>query len=641
MDSIDNYINFLQSDNTFQEKPNKLPEIFRKPKASIEEWINDPYYIGEINIYPFWKNKLIDFFKNDDKRECIISGGIRGGKTFFACLIMARNLYELIYDYYTLGSVKGRFNLDDSSSVMMFMLSISLKKTFETSFLMLTNILDKSPFIKEYGQRNYNKNETLEYLNKRILISVAPANQRGVLSSDAFCVMLDESNFLKNSSDNTFEVAFNLYAEVRNRILQTFGKHGNTILVSSVDTTSSFIETRIEDRKDDPETMIIMAKNFEIRPEEYSKERFHTYIGNKNSQPFVIDLENKNKWIDVLKTLKVENVEEFANFDNIFEVKIPEDIKSFVTEAPIEFYKNAKIDILHFLKEVCGVSIGSVGNFMNNTQAFNDCINSELRHPFMFETVEVSTENAKKRNELIDAVQSGFIGNEQYDYAVSIDASKTGDSTGFTMGYYDSKLNKVVIVLQLKILPPKNPLHKIRYQTIIDFIKFLKYERKFNIRMFRCDTYQDESFLQPLSELGIDSSTISVERDHEYILFRTLILEGRIEFYDYPDFRKELFALVHDVANRRIDHTSKGSKDISDANCRLVVALVRKYDNLTKNINLTIKMLLDSRKKEDNSSMTKDQVLNIEIKNFEKQFIGEEVVQNKTMNKLLNIITRK
>jgi hypothetical protein len=646
MESIDKYINFLKNNDINQEQPlNNIPEIFQKPIPPIREWINNKYFIGKSNIFDFWKDKLITFY-NEDKRECIVTGGTRSGKTFYCNLIIERDLHELIYEFYQTGSVKTKFGLDDSSPISIKILSKTIKETHKTTFAMLRNMLRKSPFIREYGQHNYQKNESLEFLDGRIIISVGSADEGSILSTDLFVLLLDESNFLKNSHDDSFATAMNIYSEAVNRIKQTFtvkGKsYGHNILASSVNTMSSFIESRIKDKKDDEETMIILARNFEIRPDEYSKERFYTFIGNKNSQPFVINLENKEKWIDILTTLRIDNLEEFINYNNITEVKIPEEMKTLVTEAPIDFYKSAKNNILHFLKEVCGISIGDVGDFFNNLIAFNDCINDNLKHPFLFEQIEVSTENAKKRNELIDALSPIFLPLKDKSYAVTLDASKSSDSTGFTMGYYDDATNKVIIVLQLKILPPKNPLHKIRYQTIIDFIKFLKYKRGFNIRMFRCDTYQSESFLQPLSELGIDCGTISVEKDIEYITFRTLILEGRVEFYNYLYFKKELFALVHDIANRKIDHTSKGSKDISDSNCRLVSCLVKKYDNLTEGVGETLKALIESRKKGESKSLTVEEIIKMEEINFQKSMgYSTHRPESPTMSKLLNIITRR
>jgi len=50
----------------------------------IEDWLT-PYYIGDMasNLYPFWKDVLIDIFGDPDNMpsEVIFTGGIGTGKT--------------------------------------------------------------------------------------------------------------------------------------------------------------------------------------------------------------------------------------------------------------------------------------------------------------------------------------------------------------------------------------------------------------------------------------------------------------------------------------------------------------------------------------------------------------------------------
>ena len=185
-DNIDNFIDFLKDDKQVIITPEKdIPEIFKKPKVPVREWVNDPYYVGDITIFPFWKEKLIEFYE-EDNREVIVTGGTRSGKTYFSDLIFHRDLYELIYDFYALGSTKAKFGLDDSSPVTMMLLSTTIQKTHATTFLMLRNMLDKSQFLRDFGKRNTAKDTVLEFLDRRIIISVGASDQRSILSTDLY-----------------------------------------------------------------------------------------------------------------------------------------------------------------------------------------------------------------------------------------------------------------------------------------------------------------------------------------------------------------------------------------------------------------------------------------------------------------------
>lgn len=75
---------------------------FKEVPVSIDEFICNPYYLGETNrngdaVYPFWKETLRDIFNHGNQyNEIVLSGATRIGKTSTATIIAAYMLYRLM-----------------------------------------------------------------------------------------------------------------------------------------------------------------------------------------------------------------------------------------------------------------------------------------------------------------------------------------------------------------------------------------------------------------------------------------------------------------------------------------------------------------------------------------------------------------
>ena len=186
------------------------------------------------------------------------------------------------------------------------------------------------------------------------------------------------------------------------------------------------------------------------------------------------------------------------------------------------------------------------------------------------------------------------------------------------LGYYDQIKNKIIVVLQLRINPPSNHSHKIRYHSIIEFINYLINERKFNIKYLWVDGYQSEYFIQYYQERKIEANLLGIDRvDSQYMQFRNSILENSVEYYDYDIFKEELFALIHDRAGKKVNHPPNGTKDVSDAVCRLFYGMKMKfYVAPQTNIKSTVLHLI-SRNRDINNmgdDISRNDLLKIENK---------------------------
>ena len=62
-----------------------------------------------------------------------------------------------------------------------------------------------------------------------------------------------------------------------------------SILVSSSQYDSSFTNQRIKELADDPHAYIVNAKIYDVKPQNYSKDRFSVFIGSGELDPMIIE----------------------------------------------------------------------------------------------------------------------------------------------------------------------------------------------------------------------------------------------------------------------------------------------------------------------------------------------------------------
>ncbi len=73
-----------------------------------------------------------------------------------------------------------------------------------------------------------------------------------------------------------------------------------------------------------------------------------------------------------------------------------------------------------------------------------------------------------------------------------------------------------------------------------------------------------------LKALGFEAANLSTESFEAYKLLKDLIYSGRLRFYYYDPFVREIMSLYLDVNKAKVDHPPEGSKDVADAVCGVV-----------------------------------------------------------------------
>ena len=174
----------------------KLIEDNSDELVPIEEWVNNPYYVGDINIYPFWKKVIIDFY-NGNKNSIIFTGSTRSGKSFIAYLLIIRKLYELSEYRRKYGSASLKFGLDESSNISILILSAKLETAERESISVLRRMIDNIEYFNCFMPRNDKIKSLLSFDDDRIQVRAVSSYVRSLLGTNMICVMLDEMNFIR------------------------------------------------------------------------------------------------------------------------------------------------------------------------------------------------------------------------------------------------------------------------------------------------------------------------------------------------------------------------------------------------------------------------------------------------------------
>jgi len=159
---------------------------------------------------------------------------------------------------------------------------------------------------------------------------------------------------------------------------------------------------------------------------------------------------------------------------------------------------------------------------------------------------------------------------EQPCYIAGDPATKN-DAFGIAMCHQDPKTEKILVDIAHRFEPKGTKSAEVDAQKVAEFI--VELAEKHNVVSFTTDVWSFQRALQRIEQAGIP-----VEQNHalkeEYDHLKELIYTNQIKL---PDTKvvEELKSL--EIKNaKKVDHPSKGSKDVSDAVCNAVWALEQK-----------------------------------------------------------------
>jgi len=553
--SVDNIFDFLIGQDQVQTQ--QIRDV-----VPIQEWVRDEYYLGDEarTLYSYWEDVIVDFVGND-MHELIITGSLRSGKSNTALLLLVRKLYELT----CFSPIPARFGLSTSSLIVFMYLSLSMSQAMMLGLGRVRRMLDKIPYFREVFPRDKGIESYIRFADPAVVL-IGGSELGHFKGSDLFFLIFDEANFTKGGVDMKFDNAVNIYREATVRRKSTFitdGKeHGIGIIVSSADTLSSFVETRIAECKGDPKVMIINAVHYEVQPERYAGQgRFWVFEGDDLIDPFIVD-DDREALLHFCNSYQIP-------FDRFKIDTLPKELRTKFRNPPETFKRMFQLDIFGALKEICGVSIGQSGRFFTNRVKFAECFpaqNSVTVHPFTKEAITISYLDEARVEDYWNPARFNL--NPNFEYFGGIDQSLTDDTTGISLCHIDPDAEddlKIVYDFMLKILPPRRPA-KISPDKITMFFVWLKDKVGIRNLQVSMDWYATQQSVQTLQRYGIEAFIHGIDRSwDDYRSLSGSILDNQISGYHYAPFKEELFSLIQDNERKKVDHPGGGSKDVSDS----------------------------------------------------------------------------
>lgn len=512
---------------------------FREVPVSIDQFLDDPQYLGQTNdegknVYPFWRGVFNDIFSHGNKyNEIILSGATRLGKTSSGVTMMAYMLYRLMlyrdpHRYFQKKAIS-KFTLGFANLTKELALSVAYREFNDT--------LKESPWFMSHGSVT-RSDRNFYYLPEGDKIEIVPASSgEQLLGKQLWACIIDEANFAKTGIKDIAiakQHMKSLYDTVNARISGTFrigGEvYGKMFTASSKNQDNDYLSEHIENqlRINNEHLYLVDEPQWKVLPKSmFSNEVFHFTVGDRYKRGFVIPEVDDDE----------AHREEYRRQGYQ------------VIEAPAELRKNFLADYDISLRDIAGISVAGSMGFI--TQAsITPCVSPDRQNPFFENVLEIGTEDTK---EIADYFHIEVVPNElkTQQMHIHLDLAESHNFTGIVgccvtgnkvIELEDGKkvaLPFIKEVFAVEIRAPRGQRQS--FQKVINFIVYLR-QHYFNIGTISTDQYQSSFLRETLNQQGFKTSKFAVDID-QFIGLRNLLLDQRIELVSNPKQEEELISV--------------------------------------------------------------------------------------------------
>lgn len=562
---------------------------FKKKPVTIEEFIEDEYYLGRVgkDLHPLWKRDLsIVFGTGSPIFEWIMTGAIGIGKTTLAMISLAYCTYRLscLHDpaYY--------YGLLADSMLAIGLFSVTKRTVSDTGYSKLRGFIDTSPYFRYEFPRNKKIDSVIDFTTTGTNLKILAGSQdMHAIGLDVFAYAMDEANFMRVKKDKEAGVmagqAYDIYHAVYSRVLSRFMRPGGSIpgimlLMSSKKAQSSFLEEHLKKVRHNDSTYISDYPLWAVKEKgKFGTKVFRVEVGDRMSQSRILGPKDQPR-----KGAQV--------------VEVPEALKKPFTE-----------DVDQALRDHAGVATFNVSPLVRDRQSVRDAIRDNIPRPFDASVIVAGTEDDDFIEDYVVLDRICTIKEGKYVPLLNpaaprfahLDLALRGDAAGFAMGHISGlvKIEKtrvdgvtsvktepfIIIDQMFRIEPPLSG--EIDLSKIRAYIRFLK--KFYNLVRVTADGFQSADMIQilnkqysPKKKKKVVSRSptnqaqfahlLSVDRtDSPYLSLRSAMFDRRIAYYYYATFEKEVLDLQRDIESGKVDHPdkasdgTKGSKDVSDA----------------------------------------------------------------------------
>lgn len=558
---------------------------FEQKPVSIDEFLTNDYYLGRVgrDIYPIWREDLREVLSPmNNIGEWVIQGSIGSGKTFVAVIA---NIYKIYY-LLCLHNPQRFHGLAEGSPIVFGLFNVFKYLAGATSYqYMITWLRDMSPFFAEqrgdHLQQGKKKLTDKQILNLPKNISIAlGAAAIHALGQNIFGGLCDETEFGKSKSMTSQEKSqvADLYHNVRTRMDSRFMQRGGVnpgllCLVSSARDYEQFLSQHVRAKQNSENTKISKYALYEVKAEVYKDSpRFKVVVGDKLHRSYIVDKDNP----DIRPGARV-------------------------IEVPVEFKDAFNYDIETAIRDISGVETYGSTLFLPQRERLLNAVDvsTPRKHPFSQDEVvlsiddDVGLEDYFLQDELVEMWdRTNLLYRPKFyphaDRYIHVDLAKNRDCAGVAM----SCISKTVLINRINKAgmrtKARDYMHfvdfmiriraahgsEIDFSKIRQFIFFLIDTCKFRVRWVSYDSYQSTDSIQILKKEKIQAKELSLDKKPgPYRTFRSVLMEGRFDWYYYDPFFEEVTKLEDHTleGGKKIDHPVGGAKDVSDAMCGSVV----------------------------------------------------------------------
>ena len=278
---------------------------------------------------------------------------------------------------------------------------------------------------------------------------------------------------------------------------------------------------------------------------------------------------------------------------------LPTEFKNKIVDVPTDYLKDFRQNLLQSIQDIAGMTVAGTGKLFNNQELFNKAVYEPVEKAFLKDTFIIST---KLETRPQDYINPNWVPEQPEKLRfMHIDQGISSDHYGVSSCFVDDieilpdetlKIN-IKFDFILNIIPPRPPA-KVDISKVRSLIPWLSQNKGINWGMITYDQYQSQESMQELEKAGFPVGYQSVDKtDEAYLLLVDYIYEGKLKFPYNEEFEKNLFNLVHFREKRKVDHTSIGSKDISDSVAGSLYNAIKSDSYKTELIQNDLEVLFD------------------------------------------------
>lgn len=404
-----------------------------------------------------------------------------------------------------------------------------------------------------------------------------------ILGRNVLGVLLDEGNV--RLEQNPDQSAYNLYGEIRTRIVNRFQKvEGHlpaiSLIASSASDESSFTERLIKeiDEARTPSTQkVYRGPVYKIKRHELSlgKRWFRVAYGLKNQEPVILS----GWFLEDGKLIETDGVAEDAPPGTRTEL------------VPEMYWPDFRRNCRQALKDISGISTSGTHRLFPTMIDFERCLalseQDGVRNPVKGNVryIPISKDDDQNiwdyldHNTFLTRVQSVIRplrhpNSKRYGHLDLATQSKAGLSIchlvgatkveGVAISGHPFDEYRLIVEYDFILTITAGPVSSISFNKICNFFYWLKNMCGFQFGKVTADMFQSHQTLEGLDSAGIPTELLSLDRDKTvYLSWRSGVEDHRLRLYRQAELMEEAEDLQE--GDKKFDHLPLKSKDTSDS----------------------------------------------------------------------------